>query len=212
MALRCLPPELLSGILRLLDSPRDLLSLIIASPRCRAAFNSAPTIFITSALRNAIEPEALPYALAAIRLLAIEPTQSEALDSFLKAYFGKCSFAFPADMAGLRLLCRLYICVSFFIDDYSSRAMRTMTSDPSPSPAIMSPLSRTKSARFQRAFFWYEIYCALFPTAPRECIVGLKVQASRFLTHLAIWEVEEISCVHFYLTTFMGNYINRLEN
>ena len=215
MPLNRLPVELLSLVLKSIDSPLDLLSLIIASSPCRAAYASAPSLFLASVLRNAIQPDAMPHALAALRVPVENPVRPEpAVASFLAEYFGRCSFEFPVNMPGLKSLCRLYNRVSFFINDYSSRAIRLLVTESS--SETVSPLSATERARLQRAFFRYEIYCQVFPIhdlfADPDPLVRAPAQFSRFLNFLEAWEVEEISCVHCYFMSLVGGCLDRVED
>lgn len=215
MVLNSLPIELLSRILQMCDSPRDLLSMIIASRQCRAAYTGAPSLFLVAVLQNAIEPEAMPHALVALHALETISSQPQDLASFMEKYFGPYSFELPVDMRGLTSLCRLYNRVSFFINDYSSRAMKALVAGFSREEILV--LSMTERARLQRAFFRFEACCLVFPAVDaledgQDHSPFARFKFSRYLKHLDIWEVEEMSCVHFYFMTLVGEVINHVED
>ncbi|KAK3940209.1 hypothetical protein QBC46DRAFT_435241 [Diplogelasinospora grovesii] len=216
MALNILPVEILSLILQAVDRPRDLLSLIIASAPCYGTYKLSPHLILSSVVRNAILPDALPHALAAIYVPVSNPPQVEPLETFLDEYFQTPSSPFPPDMAGLVSLCNLYSRVSYFIDDYSSRAMRALVTQPNTerNPSF-SPLSPTERARFQRAFFRYEIYSLALPAdfnAHRNSLFSAHMQFTHFLHRMEPWEVEEMSCVYHYFASLIGGFIDHLED
>lgn len=212
-----MPVELLSSILKYFDSPQDLISVIIASPACRSTFKASPTLFLTSLMLNAIEPCALPHALAT---LAVFPfitanTFPENVDRFIGEYIGTCYFGFPDNVPGLTALCRLYSSASFFVNDYSVRAQQALGST-LPAETIL-PLSSFERARFQRAFFRYEIYCVIarhrnMRNGSSNPFFDSDTQLYRFLALLTVEEVEEMSCVHFYFTSKMGDFVKDLED
>lgn len=220
MAFQTLPLELHSSVLRCLASPQDLLSVMIASPGCLAAFENAPRFCLASVLRNAIEPEVMPHALAALATLRFKATNYPRPDmnSFIDEYFGARSFEFPTDVRGLTSFCRLYSVISYFMDDYIARAVKSLYDDESPAetPAILPP-SPTERARLQRAFFRYEIYCALFPPPdslenPPAPVSTPREQFRRFLRRLSALHVEEMCCIHFYFASVVRKVIDGLED
>ncbi|KAH8655710.1 hypothetical protein BX600DRAFT_72219 [Xylariales sp. PMI_506] len=76
-------------------------------------------------------------------------------------------------------------------------------------------LSVTESARFQRAFFCHEL-CSLaipvsFATRPHSIFSALE-QYALFLSRMRPWEVEEISCVHYYFKSRVRDLVHRLED
>lgn len=215
MALGRFPPELLSSILQFLDSPHDLLSLIIASSPCQAVFSNAPTLFLTSVLQNAVEPSAMPHALAAFHLTGTTSPHSASADRVIDEYFGKCSFKLPEGRQGLSEFCQLHGRISFLIDDYAARAMDTLGVGSPTAPVL--PLSSTEKARFQRAFYRYELFCLLFPATdwsdgPSDPVPIAEAQFRQFLAHLKVWEVEEMSCVHLYYVTLVRGFVDHIED
>ena len=79
-------------------------------------------------------------------------------------------------------------------------------------------LSDSEQARFQRAFFRYELYCKSFTLTedpyglvyPMISYFDTPNQFDVFLAHLEPWEVEEMSCIHEYVSTLLFSLLNEL--
>ncbi|KAM0514454.1 hypothetical protein ACHAPE_006747 [Trichoderma viride] len=213
MHLEDLMPELLARILQVLDHPRDLLSLIRASPHCFRVYAETPAIILSPIIKNAILPDALHHALACVHLPS---TSSQTVpDAFLRDYFQYEPLAFPTDKTTLTALCGLCLRTSHFVDDYSTRAMRALNLKPDAGQATASALSPTERARFQRAFFRYELYCRVFPVdrhARSGSLVPAQEQFTGFIARMAPWEAEEMTCVHHYFTVLIGGFLDHLED
>ncbi|KAM0471214.1 hypothetical protein ACHAPX_009394 [Trichoderma viride] len=213
MQLEDLVPELLARILQVLDHPRDLLSLTRASPHCFRVYAEAPAIILSPILKNAILPDALHHALACEHLPS---TAAQTVpEAFLRDYFQYEPLAFPTDKTTLTALCGLCLRTSHFVDDYSTRAMRALNLKPDAGQATASALSLTERARFQRAFFRYELYCRVFPVdhhARSGSLVPDDEQFTQFIARMAPWEAEDMACVHHYFTVLVGGFIDDLED
>ncbi len=75
-------------------------------------------------------------------------------------------------------------------------------------------LSLTERARFQRAFFRYELYSRVFPVdydARHFSLVPANMQFIHFLACMEPWEAEEMSCVYHYFTSLIGRVVDDLE-
>ncbi|KAI1452305.1 hypothetical protein F4805DRAFT_41470 [Annulohypoxylon moriforme] len=225
MHLEDLVPELLARILQLLDHPRDLLSLVRASPQCFRVYARSPALILSPILKNAILPDALHHALACVRVPSA-PSQT-VREAFLRDYFQSKPlaysrdhfqfkpFTFPTDKISITALCGLCLRTSYFVDDYSTRAMCALNLKPNAGQSTASALSSTELARFQRAFFRYELYCRVFPAdyhAQCGSIVPAHEQFTEFLSRMAPFEVEEMTCVHHYFTVLIGGFIDDLED
>jgi hypothetical protein len=106
MALHQLAPDVLALILKAVDCPRDLYSLISASAACFRTFICSPKHILSSVLRNAILPEAIPHALAAISVPvapadSAAPAPHQGVDAFLNDYFTGRPFDFPTTRSEL---------------------------------------------------------------------------------------------------------------
>ncbi|KAI1736191.1 hypothetical protein F4680DRAFT_432874 [Xylaria scruposa] len=220
MHLHDLVPELLFLILQALDDPRDLQSVIKASAQCFRVYARSQGLILSSVLKNAILPEALHHAVACERIPATpsDPRlqQIQPLEAFLDKYFQANSFELPTGYPTAVALCRLYSQISYFIDDYSTRAMRALDLEPDAGRTMaLLALSSTERARLQRAFFRYELYCRVFPVKhdARYCsLVPAKAQFTQFLARIQPWEAEEMCCVHHYFTSLIGSFMDDLED
>lgn len=215
MSLHYLPEELLYAVLQMVDSPRDLIAAATASSRCWAAYSRAPSLLLTSVLKNAIHPVAMPHALAALHAPRGKPDarQADMLEAFVNRYHADAgSFTFPTDLLGLQSLCRLYNLTSFFIHDYASRAMQVLLSNTAQEEKSLS-LSQAELARFQRAFFRHNVYCLAFPAEwDRDARFSAESQFTRFLSLLVPWEVEEMSCVHMYYISIVDKVFGDVDD
>lgn len=140
--LELLAPELLLSIQLCFDSPPDLRNLIAASPANLRTFQLFPQLVLTTILRNAIHPVAMPSALA---ILQVPPPDRghaslypRTLEPILDRYF-TCKYnQLPQDRAGLARLERLHSRALFLAQDFATRAWRKIHTAP--------PASRPESS------------------------------------------------------------------
>jgi hypothetical protein len=83
--------------------------------------------------------------------------------------------------------------------------------------ATVLPLSSTEKARFQRAFYRYDLFCLVFPATdwpdgPADPVSVAEAPFRQCVVHLKVWEVEEMSCVHFYYVTLLGGFVDNIED
>ncbi|CCT63349.1 uncharacterized protein FFUJ_00016 [Fusarium fujikuroi IMI 58289] len=213
MTLENLAPELISIILRNVDSPRELHDMISSSPLCLNVFSKTPESFLSSVIRNSVPMDNLRH------LLAVHQTPSPATKStvseFLQNYFnGSWSFDFPTKKSELVLLCRLYNRMTFMISCYTECMCRLGLID------SVLILTSTECIRLQRAYLRFEIYCRVFPannyfpfqTVSANDEFSSVEQFDLFITRLSPWEVEEIACVELHVTLMIRDYIDELES
>ncbi|MBE3048347.1 hypothetical protein IMZ48_38750 [Candidatus Bathyarchaeota archaeon] len=225
-----LPPELLVHIQGAVDSPRDLHSLISASPDCLRTFRLNRIRILESVLRNAIPEGTLRDSLAFCYLPSPLPaplTDSmshqeqvsvsiAAVEPFLQRYFSDEAFDVPTDITSLTFLFKLHALVSRFADEYFIHAAQQLKSTKSSGALVddFPPPSRTELTRLQRAFFRFELYCRVFPPQPdfsRADPIGSESQFRLFVGRLSPWEVEEMSCAHNFLTFLISEVIDDLQ-
>lgn len=232
-----LPLEILALILSSTDSPRDLYSLIAASPTCLGVFITARKQILSSILKDAITPDSLRHALAVIAapppvLGAAESRKREPdvyhvnhITSLIDRYFSAEPIDFPRETGGIMSLWCLYCQVSCFVDEYSHRAFQLLNLEDSEAsvepttasgpdaqkPMSLSPIERT---RFQSAFFQYELYCRLFAPASGRFseTITAEEQLDLFLVRMEPWQVEGMSCVHNYLISLVRGFIEEFES
>lgn len=143
--LELLSPELLLSIQLCFDSPPDLRNLIAASPANLRTFQLFPQLVLTTILRNAIPPVAMPSALAILQVPS--PDRGHAslyphtLEPILDRYF-TCKYTqLPQDRAGLARLERLHSRALFLAQDFAKRAWQKVHT----APPASRPESSTES-------------------------------------------------------------------
>lgn len=216
-----MPNEILLIILQSLRTPYDLDCLLEAFPQYRVIFDRHSDLVLAAVLRNAIRPEALHHALAV--LYAPPMTRTVELDhfeAFAKRYLeDDVEFAFPTEPEDVARLHKIYRNVSAVIDAYAGHALSLLTCSGSHLDH-RAVLSDDECARFQRAFFRYDVYCRVFPTISIMNYheeIGYHTfndeyqcpgsQYDLFISALQRWEVEELSCVDdFYLSWVTAEY------
>lgn len=141
--LELLNPELLLSIQLCFDSPSDLRNLIAASPANLRTFQLFPQLVLTTILRNAIHPVAMPSALAILQVPLPDPGHASlhprTLEPILDRYFTGKYDQLPQDRAGLARLERLHSRASFLVQDFATRAWRkihTAPTTPQPQPEL----------------------------------------------------------------------------
>lgn len=235
--LETLAPELLILIQRMVESPRDLHSLIKASPTCLHTFCLNRARILSSVVVNGIQPGALRHAIAISYAPAPEAARSHQrkrrrrnpgiapnpLEPFLDKYFSAEPFDLPTEISDLAALCRLQTLVSRFANEYFERATRLLRAARASTPQShclpcrddVTPLSRSELTRLQRAFFRHELYCRITPSN-RDAYCSRTFPTSPdqfrlFIARLEPWEAEEMSCVHDYLTYISRRAVEDLE-
>ncbi|KAI0977193.1 hypothetical protein F4678DRAFT_477274 [Xylaria arbuscula] len=219
MALERLAPELLCSILASLDSPQDLYSLIKASPASLRVFLASRRITFSSIIRNAFLPDAIHHALALLHVPKVPETddmESQEVEAFsrevkeyLSQYFQPNPWSFPTDFTNIITLIRLIARIARFTSRYFDYAMKTMDIE---QDSCLWLLSSTETARLQRAFLRFEVYCRICPALDGEAMLSTGFQFDYFINKMEPWEVEEICCVLEFLRTVVRRDISELED
>ena len=226
MTVDLLAPELLTLILQAVECPRDLYSLISAIPAFLRVFSTSPELVLTSVLRNALAPHLLHDALAYFHVPApvkdenddINVTELNAVP-FLDKYFQCEPFEFPKDSESITTLSQQYLRTLKFSDDFFARAMRALKAGDSNESQNgdhhHATLTSTERARLQRAFFRYELYTKIFALdfdSWGGSLLPAETQFARFISEMEPWEGEELTSIHQYFTTILGEFLDDLEN
>lgn len=217
MGLHQMPYEMVLLILHSLHTPEDLRNLLRACkayPRYKDIYKRNSTSVNAAIMANAIHPAAMHDALAAIYCpqWGVPKDTTDDLEDFVERYFEGDEFVLPTEPEPVMRLCRLYSDASRLIKHYASQALELIGLGGFDVPV----LSDVELARFQRAFFRYEVYCRAFPTANKtlrdtpigymytvdddEDLVSSDSQYSFFVSRFTKWEVEELTCVHRFYT------------
>ncbi|CAG9982821.1 unnamed protein product [Clonostachys byssicola] len=237
MSISKVPPELFALILGQLDSPQALHCAISASPLIFQAFTASRIQILISVFHRAILPGARKGALAIIQCPSVSTEdQLDELWQFLDTHFhpGQATLPFPRDNPAITVLMRLVTRVLRLEQDYFNDTMSNLADAPGGDASERkqlespTPLSDAERTRIQGAFLRLELYCRCFPVVqddlgmevpPGEDDIGMQVslvpaelQFQHFLHQLQPWEVEEMSCVHQYLSFRIGPLIEQIQN
>ena len=229
MRLEDLPPELLRLVFESLDSPRSLYRLISTSASCFRVYKVAPAGILTPLIRKVYSEESLRHAIAVVQAYALQPI-SETLTypdllALLEAYFTDGPLGFPTKKEQLADLYRLRTRLSYFCNDYFTRTLSKIgESSPEGFQSFGDPEnessihpSSTELLRLERAFLRYELYCKAFSSANYAMYAYLTeframTQFNLFLSRIEPFEVEEMICIHQYLTFRVAEYVEEAED
>ncbi|VUC27248.1 unnamed protein product [Clonostachys rosea] len=228
MGLAELPTELLWLILERLYCPADLHSAFCASPFLLQAYLAARERIIASMLARVILPVAQRHAIATTGgPVAPKKEQLGGLWNFLEGYFDDEEHdrptAFPSDRLKLMKLMLLHAQVEQFVEQYYEEAKehyilfleRQAASNSLEPPPEFAKLSRTEMARFQRAFYRYELYSRCFGVSTRDKWASscpMEAHYEHFLGRLEPWEVEEMCCVHQFLMGRIAPILGKMQD
>lgn len=217
MALDRLAPEVLTLILRSVDSFQDLHSLISASAPCYRVFCQSPELVLSSLLKRFIPSGLLGEAVAATQLPPPNhkrPT-SAARRAFLREYFSGDGFELSKSKSDLASVCRLHRDISKLIHEYSKHALDLLGGVATNDAQGLPLLSGSEYHRFYRAFLRYETYCRVFPykwkTHSGAGRYPARCQYDQFLAHFQVWEVEEIRCAFTFIAVSADQAVDELE-
>ena len=211
-----LPPELICLILGEIRSVHHLYLFLRASSYVYRAFISSKDLILWNVERRSIAPSVVIDALIAIKLQQAKCTISELWSEYEeireltkeKLLNNGIKITEPQgwiSSADLTTLSQVQSTIEYFIDDFSSRKLRTLhhTAD-----GTAMPMADLERARLQRAFYRYNA-CHMLANYPGRLHVhwhlqqpswsGLLHCLNSLLGQFAPWEVEEIVCVHQYL-------------
>ncbi|MBE3044867.1 hypothetical protein IMZ48_20365 [Candidatus Bathyarchaeota archaeon] len=191
------------------------------------------TLFILNAPEptpgHVISPPEEPMEDPSILLEGHKNRARTTASTLTRKYFSNHEFDFPSTMPELDRLARLCLLVESFTDDYALHVARKLTSpiDGTPGvgkwhpPAHFAPLSTGERARIQGAFYRYELYCRIFrcydnPLSQArwrgDSLFSGGGQLYRFIRHMDLWKVEEMSCIYNYLHSLARGCVQELED
>ncbi|KAM7198741.1 hypothetical protein V8F20_006056 [Naviculisporaceae sp. PSN 640] len=226
--LEYLAPELLIGILSSCGSMKDLHSLISASPACLRTFLFHRKYIVPSVWRNLLDLQNYRELLAIAHVPSPSPLSTEGDDDHtaavnlmrlhLEHYFSARPFEDLYDPASLGRMCRVYNTISRLTELYFSHISQVLAGSPGSNPTPVAPPSTAEKTRIQRAFLRYELYSRVFPSVydeqdeeTRSLMTG-RDQFHLFISRMKGWEVEELTCVHYFLTSLATGYLLDIEN
>ncbi|KAM7218388.1 hypothetical protein V8F06_006152 [Rhypophila decipiens] len=221
-----LAPELLIAIPSSCRSFKNMHSLTSASPACFRTFLVHREYIVPSVWRNMLDPANYRELLAIFHVPSIVAAEAKALTPFLKHYFSTRPFEHLHDPTSMARMCRLYNTLSRLTNLYFLHAAPFLVSSrssetPGTTTAAVTPISTTETIRLQRALLRYELYSRVFPCGEKKekshprhgkSLIGAKSQFNLFIRRLKPWEVEDLSSIHYYLTSLACGYMMDIED
>ncbi|VUC22895.1 unnamed protein product [Clonostachys rosea] len=226
MSISKVPLEVVGIVLEHLDSPQSLASAIISSPVFYQAFIASRSQVPISIFQRSILPGARKDALAILKCSSVS-TENQLGDlwEFLDTHLDhdKTTFPFPRDNAAITILMKLITRVLRLERDYFNDTMFNLADAPNGDASehklldSPTPLSDTERTRIQRAFLRLELYSRCFLIGEDDIgiqvsVASAELQFDRFVHRLQPWEVEEMVCIHQYLSFRVGTLIEQVQN
>ncbi|KAK4212177.1 hypothetical protein QBC37DRAFT_197939 [Rhypophila decipiens] len=149
------------------------------------------------------------------------------LEPYLEHYFSTRPFEDLRDAGSISQILQVYKTMRRLTDRYFAHTSKLLMGiwtlsngnmlDFNTGKAIRAPLSRAETARLQRAFLRYELYCRLFPYEEAqseftESSISGESQFDLFIRRLKPWEVEELSSIHRFFFNLAADYMADLED
>ena len=197
--LELLPPELIQHILGLPPVATSLLSSILTCSPLYKAFIKVEVPVTSKVVRNVINKEVLPEAVATWKSSRLAPWTKESLQNFADDQLR--SRQAPQSLWTLSEalpLADFHRYVEYFTLDFASQTLARLGDSSTSNTVLSNSPSSSELHRIQRAFYRFEIYCNLFRSRkPRP--FDMDEQPSIFFSKFSPWENEQIGCVHDYL-------------
>lgn len=211
-----LPPELKIELMRRVDEISLLSTLIHSIPSFFNVFITAKGSILRSVLRRAIQPSVTQDALTVVYSSKLTVPDPDEVRQFLKEYKYRLktmeSAAFPEPSTSLSVhmdLARTHKLVEWFTYDLCSSILSNDPFIHQQGETKHLPISTDETIRIHRALYRFELYCDLFrPTIPSR--LGSDEACERLLNLWPAWEVEELSCIHNYLSRRLSDVIDEV--
>ena len=194
-----LPSELVQHILDLLPDVKSLLSTILTCSSVYNAFTGDEVQITSQVVKNRMDVEVLPEAVAAVNSShlapwTLEPMQKFVNDQLLSRQTPQSSWT----LSDALFLESLHCHVEYFALDFASQALAKLSVPGDANAMLASPLTPDELHRTQRAFYRFEIYCNLFK-ARKPQVFDIHEHRGVFFSNFSPWENEQLGCIHDYL-------------
>jgi hypothetical protein len=194
--------ELRQVVLCQLDDIDTLQSALESDASLKSAFQGSESVILDAIVRNRIPHKLLPEALAVLSSRKFDEKSrtieaiSNVIDTYIKRQVPR-HIQWTIDDA--RLILDLHRVVRFFVDDFSSAALRLFHKDhpENPPPA----LSSTEHWRISGTFYRFELYCNLFRRYGHfsQNYPSGKQQKDLFLQNFSPWENVQLGSIFDYI-------------
>lgn len=213
--MEALPPELKIEVMQRADEISALSTLIHSIPSFFNVFTKAKTTILRSVLRRAIQPLVTQDALTVLDSSKLTVSGTEEVRRFLESYKYRLKIKDPltlteslSPLSTHMDLSRKHKLVEWFTHDLCT----TILSSPPftrQGETKSLPVSTEETVRIHRALYRFELYCDLFrPTIPSR--LGPDEAREQLLDLWPAWEVEELSCIHTYLSRRLSDVVDEV--
>ena len=190
------PLELKQALLSALSDISSLRSAALSCSSLYHAFLSAEELITTQVVKNHIDADVLPEAVAAFNSSRSQSLDTQGVLDFINHHF--CSRTSPDSwtLSEALRLGSLHSTVERFASEFISEMLNTSSKFAYIDAPPGWPVSRHELNRIQRAFYRFEVYCNLFrdPKVFDSFEIG-----DLFMFSFSHWENEQLACVHDYL-------------
>lgn len=211
-----LPPELKIEVMQRVDEISSLSTLIHSIPSFFNVFINAKGTILHSVLRRAIQPLVTQDALTVVASSKLTVPGPDEVRQFLEEYKHRLkiknltALTEPSSPLSLHIdLAQKHKLVEWFTNDLCGSILSTHPFDHQQNEIKPLPVSTDETVRIHRALYRFELYCDLFrPTIPSR--LGSDEARERLLDLWPAWEVEELSCIHKYLSRRLSDVIDEV--
>ena len=198
-ALERMPVEIRQQLLGLLPDLMSLRSAILTCSSFHQAFISAEVLLTTSVLKNQVDLEVLPEAVAALESSYLRPWTRERIQDFVHYHLDSRKSQLPSWTLSEALpLDSLHRHVQSFAAAFALEALTKQLGLDELDAIPKYPPSSDEIHRIQRALYRFELYCNLFGD-PKRTEFKINEQMRLFFFKFSPWEIEQLGSIHDYL-------------
>ncbi|KAF7507194.1 hypothetical protein GJ744_010876 [Endocarpon pusillum] len=162
------------------------------------AFISAEVLITTRVLKNQVDLEVLPEAIAVVASSYLQPWPRERIQEFVHDHLDSRKSQLPSwTLAQALLLDNLHRHVQSFAAAFASEALTKQLGVDELDAIPKYPPSPDEIHRVQRALYRFELYCNLFRDS--RTLFNIKVPMGLFFNKFSPWENEQLGSIHDYL-------------
>ncbi|KAH6719925.1 hypothetical protein BKA61DRAFT_472119 [Leptodontidium sp. MPI-SDFR-AT-0119] len=156
------------------------------------AFAQAGSLIASHVLTEQIEPHLQPEAIAVFGSSRIKAWNQATFSAFDRRHLQRRNCRRVTwSLEDIKSISRLRRRINYFADDFAAKSKSHMLGG-------SASVTVTERARFQRAFYMFELFCNVFQDFRRP-VLPLPETSTQFFARFSIVENEQLACVHDYL-------------
>lgn len=211
-----LPPELKLELMQRLDNFCSLSTLIHAIPSFYHVLVHAKLTVLSSILKTAIQLPVVSDALTVLESSKLSNATSEEVRTILQNYkhgleneHTTVLIEPSSSLATCVDIVRKHRLIEWFRQDLCRSNLPTPPLTNPQEPTDPLPVSTEENTRIYRALYRFELYCNLFRDANLYRLNTYEAR-TRLLKLWPSWEVEELSCIHNYLSRRLSEVLDEV--